>query len=90
MHAPMMQAVLQLLPQREWSTKGMKSHACRYNEMRKEFEMVEPPEDSFILSTVSLIAQARPFLDVAYLHSIRPLSHNTTLKCTLISLDTWK
>ena len=52
--------------------------------------MVEPPEDSFILSTESLIAQARPFLDVAYLHSIRPLSHNTTLKCTLISLDTWK
>lgn len=45
--------------------------------MREEFEMDVPPEDSFILSRVSLIAQARPFVDAVYLHSMPPLSHDT-------------
>lgn len=75
MHVLIMQGVLHLLSCREWS-----SHACRYNEMREAFEMDVPPEDSFVFSRVSLIAQARPFLDVAHVHTIPFLSHNAVLK----------
>jgi len=48
--------------------------------MREAFEMDVPPEDSFVFSRVSLIAQARPFLDVAHVHTIPFLSHNAVLK----------